>query len=1505
MEEDILGNIAQTSPVDLSDLVVEKPLPSLPPSTDKHEAAKVAMLSASPLETYQNILVEGENNVTTTRDNIVREKSQSVKEEMKQGLMSILSDPKVTVEKKKQIVQNLQTSLPEPDTTSILANEAYKAESKGESAEQELVRISGAEVFGPVQQWNAEKNKILNSRKVELNGGSVADFLGMLLPFSTNVNTTRFIKDARKIVGTDIGLGKSALLPGSAMMELKKSFEQLPPEEKIRVAHEIDSLIANTPKILFEGNQTLTAVSQLRSIVNGDYSTFDKVVDNAVGVLDAIGVGSLLKGFKGASKAKAAAAITSDAPSPVSVLNTLQEANPDKARGAYTLIVKTEGDEAAEALAGTSKQGVVVDAHAPSQAVPDGSVKPKVQNMEETIKAITPDEDLILAYRDSLGKGYTKEEAVAAQRAVASSLESVTGIKLHENMIQVGEDAGELSIKAVYGTGEKGFLKPDEALNQVALSLREYGVKEADLQLMHKVDGEYVPTTLKEVAGKEGDYLVSLQLNKGIINSQVGEMSKLPVKWNWLDRIPVFRSLRSGTLANHLFDHASMLSKELTGKAVVQYDKGVALENLLVKKVDSFASEFNKLDKKQKDILFDIIQKANNEGAEYTPTMMRSMGADDKAISAMEKWRKTWDDMFWLENAVKGRQLSNRGFQILEAGDTRLFARPIAKNTNVGKVYDPSTDMVLTLSKQGMDDLYEKGGTLAKLNRAEEFDGELVDHVLVRNSPTEYLRGIRESDQVLNYRKGYYQVRYNAPKFITRTVKKSDGSTYTKAVAVAGDSKEAELIKQRYATKHQIPEEEMAVRSDVKDLKATEAYEWDLDHAAGRIAQRRRGKRLEGAEDNISLAFEKSYVADPLEAVTRAAGSISNRVAMGDFLEAAKERAKRQYGQFMKQDKGQTLWPSSSKMLRATENSQASDLADARTTVEYINYLEHGYHNSIDEGIKSGIKAVADMLGKFSPKAEKVALAAGEINPTQAVKSAAFWSYIAMSPLRQWVVQPHGVVRLSVMNPRAYMSALEDARKYFAAEVMGVKGNKETQAIVDFVNRSGSLDAVDKHNLIRGAITDMSYTRNPITKGVTDVLNVPRKYGFDNAEKTNTLIHMLWARQDAIGRGVDVSKASAMDDIHARARAIMGDMNFAGDMPYNQNALGAFMQFLQYPHKMILSVTANQRLSSVDKIKLLAADSALFGVPGYALLEQYVGKENLPEDQSLQHVLHKGVEDWAFNNAMTVLSGKPVNVDFASLSPYEADGFKKFADSMMMEGFGGLFKMSPSMAIFGPGGMLPETAQRIGRYLGLKETYDGEPVETVMSVAESAAEMARGWSAAKRAYVAYELGQLKDKDGMVIIDNYTAYHAILNSLGFRNKEELIWFKTTKALAEAQKSANEDIRQTVREHVRLLAREEGIHESPEKLGILLNVFNKMYADNPAALQKANEEITKEISNNKTQILNNLIKASMNPDVISQIKEISELGLIKDDGEIQKTLNIVKRMDEESKKLREEK
>ncbi|WP_236489719.1 hypothetical protein, partial [Escherichia coli] len=115
-----------------------------------------------------------------------------------------------------------------------------------------------------------------------------------------------------------------------------------------------------------------------------------------------------------------------------------------------------------------------------------------------------------------------------------------------------------------------------------------------------------------------------------------------------------------------------------------------------------------------------------------------------------------------------------------------LSASRVADNT---AVYDALTDTVRNLSRHEIDTLYAEGKAVSKMAHSIDVNGVKALHVINPNAAGKgYIRAFRQDDVMLNYRHGYYAVRYKDPHFIERKVTDGSGNVSWEAIATAPDA---------------------------------------------------------------------------------------------------------------------------------------------------------------------------------------------------------------------------------------------------------------------------------------------------------------------------------------------------------------------------------------------------------------------------------------------------------------------------------------------------------------------------------------------------------------------------------------------------------------------------------------------------------------------------------------------------------------------------------------------
>src|SRR5690606_28177655 len=247
-------------------------------------------------------------------------------------------------------------------------------------------------------------------------------------------------------------------------------------------------------------------------------------------------------------------------------------------------------------------------------------------------------------------------------------------------------------------------------------------------------------------------------------------------------------------------------------------------------------------------------------------------------------------------------------------------------------------------------------------------------------------------------------------------------------------------------------------------------------------------------------------------------------------------------------------------------------------------------------------------------------------------------------------------------------------------------------------SNTGMFQAITKNNLIRDTLLDMSDKTSRIGKAAKTPVNALRTIGFDVGEKTNLLGHAaaVWDVYKRAGKNVNDRRDQA--EMHTKVRDLTWNMNFAADMPYNQNALSIAMTYMQVPHKAILQ-SFNRNLSRSERLRLAAADLAIWGLPT-TLIATFLGNDWLPDDPAGREIVTQGLQsfmlNWFFSNVMN----EDVNVDWSSLAPTEMDGWRDFMQALLTDGgIKAVIERSPTAQVFGLGadGRIPTALKMAAR----------------------------------------------------------------------------------------------------------------------------------------------------------------------------------------------------------------
>lgn len=1558
LNQDTLGQLAQPeSAVTLDDLVsVEEEAPVANKASNVNTAAYIAAVddSQSSIDTYRMVQSDLDSTgQSVLGEEILRKAKEATAGEARSALAEFIMNPDIDEQTKLRVAQEfLDTTNERFNIRNIYSERALVEDSEGENLEQETVRLSLGEAINEVNRAKRLDQALLNSEVAKTDFDTLTAFFDIaqyLTPFQETTMGAKLLKDFRKYQetgdGDATGIALDAMfLAGSAKEEIVEGLKKLPPMERTQLKAALASLINQSSSIVLADENDFARVQMLNTFINEDYSSGDKWVDNVIALLDMTIIGGplarLAKKFKKAPPLEGEY-IPRDVPTtptggtplegrvfeheataidtqrfvkshvqPTSIASNVKDVNPAKAAGIHDAVAKEVTGEAASGLYGTDRVSAVANDLTMEIKRTDGIVDNKVGNIGRQLDAeITPSPELLEFVKRDGAIYYVESEKRRARAAVYEDFNNALGLTLRHEMSTFKDTPRGVSIGAVYGPSESGFANARQAVDQTLYALRDYGVTAKDVTVLQRTPSGYKPVPKTHNMDKEGDYLVSIDYDHSFSPKDIEEFEGFTIKNNFLDRFAgTLRAPRFGSATRMVLDPASVQDPRTLLSANVAVDRTAGLEKLLLEQGDKFAQQFNKLPKEKQAAVDYYIKEANHRGIPFDPNKMLADGFSRAEVDAVVEWRKAWDNIYWLENRDVVRNLKTNGYMLLQdtKNRTRLIARPVSQG-QVGAgvtVYDPVMDTVRNLDARQVSELYQNNGTVAKLRTPESIDGDVVEFVLSPNKPdTAYFRAISESDQILNYRHGYYQVNYKAPQFVVERVKDKNGRVlHEKAVAVAGNFKDASHEATRLATTtgkrfdNSDVTADFYVRGDIKKEFRGDDF-FDLQHAAGRSAQRVRGQRLRDASAPNNVGSDHSFVLDPVQSLIASARSVSRRVFMKDWLEASKSRYMSQYGHFLKKDQfGKPMFPNKVDDISKLGRSTDKDVADARTAWEYIRYMEDGYINAIDDAYKASLNGVADILGKVTSKGERaVRTLADSRGPLEFSRNMAFNLYLVGHPLRQAVIQSHQAIML-IPNHFEYVTSGKLTRELYsviaggslgldpkvAAKIAGMTDADYAQLLKD-VTRSGLIAAVDKQNLVRGSLSSLADTVSalPVIKQAKAVKDFSRKIGFDLGETFNILSAFLAERNAMLQAGKKLDDAN-LDIAAGRARNYTFNMNAAGDMPYNQNMLSMLFQFVQVPHKAITSMTTNRVLTGAEKARLAGFSAVMFSLPAGSMYALF--GDHLPEDPEMRDLVVQGLEGYMLNSALNYITGENERIDFSSLGPLDAYGLYEFAVTLFTEDLGKIVSNSPSgQLFFGNNPRITNSLKSLARYFNWIDDTK-EPTE-FMDVVKTSASMFSGMSSAFKAAYIMEAGKKMSTSG-ALIGEAGDVAAIAALFGFPTMKEV-----EQAYVKSKMYKDKDtLRGDVEEYYRALKQQlamKGISiQDPEFLKRSLSSAWMVFGQND-----------REARNMVLQLIERDVKAGD----LSLIQQTLRQSGFKTNEEIRRELQVIEGWSEQNKKL----
>lgn len=1540
---------------DLADFQTDDQLaaPVTNASSNQNIAAHVSILSQNPGNTvgvYNTVRDEYDSlGYSPTANEVVDEAKSQNAQAYRRATVDFLTDPSVADEFKANALARIND--PNSDLYRMRAMVATQEASKpspNETQEAASMRGVWATSINTVLDYQREKQKIYNQIQVQQDATKAATYVGMaedLVPVVSGYKTASLAEDVAgggtlsKIWGT--------IFPGEATQNAADKFNQIPFEQRAAALNKVVDLAATKGStILLPEEKDHANFALVRNMVEtGDYDVTERTIDNVLGVLDVTGILGAIKVVTGAAtkatkivKAEQAAKEASESTlvsnvqrqstitdvQPTSPSQVIKDANPEMARNLHHAVEGEASGDIANGAYGASRQDAIAYDINPQVATVDNSVTSKTSHPERNSDfEFMPDADVINWYSNSSGYSHlTPSEKAALDANVTNDFMNTFGMVARKEMSSISADGGPLNIKTVYGPSDSGWSSLGDAVDKAKYALRNYGIDEGSIDILVRNGDVYKPLS-SDVKSQllnannvqlKGDYLLQVnhKYNYDFLDLESPQFSALDVKWNFADRVSKAPgSSGEGSFTTNLFTMDSIYHPDLVKGAVVAGTRGARLEKLMHDAADEFIKGTKSLDWGRVRALDDKIKELNFKGQPLNYASLRAEGFSAKEVEMLESWKGVQDTNWWLNNQAVVRNYQKRGYGLLEVPESgfKKAARDLpSRNVPEGTaVYDSITDTVKALSRQEIDALYAEGKAVAKMAHSIDANGVKALHVINPNAAGKgYIRQFRQDDVMLNYRHGYYSVRYKDPHFIERKVVSGSGAESWEAVATAPDTVSANKYMADMTSKQG---GEYRVRGDYRGGDRDRA-EGQVMMSAGLSAERLRGKRLENAFGN-NTGMEHMHIQSPSESLMASIRAVSDRVSFQDWSDTAKARFMAQYKEVIPTVKGQQKFPRTVDEIEG--NSKLA--GDARTTWEYIRAMDNGYTNRVDDLYKGVANGVATVMGdKGFGAMERAVRSASDWSPSSTAKSLVYNLYLVMSPLRQLVVQSAQSIALFAIKPTEGLRMVDDMILYslynarngnISDKVLKMYGRdrKFIEMVEDFRN-SGMADAISHNEFIDSMKTLTTQGRSTRAAAAYDIAKSPfrtavgaaRKYGFDLGEHINQFMAFKTFYFDKLGVKAGRATPADVESVIHEARNFTGNFDRrAGVMPYTRASAAMVTQFLNVPHKFISLVTTNRLLSAKQKVAVASSFALMYGVGTEDIYRMF--SDELPENPVLREIVAQGLVSAFINNTLGLLfsGGKSPEISMnGSINPIDPQGVLDMAKSLFAEGVGGMISSSPAGSLFfGTNPRVTNFMKTLGSLVGLGGDADKALPVRYGNVVTDGANLFSGTSHAFKAMQILKYGQKLNSYGGVIADNMTTTQAVAQAFGFSTQQETNYYELMKKASDLNKNMENDVKEVYKQFARRASQTD---LTRDQLMYQVQVFNaamSIYGNNPRAQQIFVGELKKSIADgdlrtfktimqlsewaDNAEVLELLDKAPMPPEQKDNLRSIVNMNL----------------------------
>ena len=1296
------------------------------------EAAKIALLEGEAdkaVNTYGQITHEYRTEGRSpTADGILNSVKEAEKTKDIDVLTDIMADPYIPDEVKVEASKAWDAGVGDRYNVNNLFAAKYGAafdpQTEEQEAEHDVLLDKLDENIKVRQEIGKMWNEFSANADLDVAKNLAEVSVSTIMPFVSGIKATE-VRNA--LVDDDPSTIMNILSSGmeSLPRTVTSNMLQTMPVSDLMAAHKrVKDALENSG--LDFGSHNILAFQEAARVQNGEYSSTDAIVDSLFSLIDiayigartAMGVSRVASGISDESAAMRRARGDLEVAGRRQAHNSkLLEAlknrirptvdqgsagqiaadtNLEKWRAMVKAIADDPTDQTAMALYGRTRDEALAHTDLPRIAADDGTVEriPTFESPE--IKQFA--ENAERHFRQTLDSPLTDAEKAQAIEKTKQRISNIRTLQSNPAMTSVKVVDDQTFVQGVYTPANGGvFTDGEEAIRQVKEATRHWGLDDSAYELL-TLDGTHFVrratrsiNTSRKGGGKRArdakqlkyqdvefenvqvgnpTYAVRVNFPETFSVKDVERFDKLKPTKNWLDRIWVGKQ---NTITRMFLNPSSILDPFESSRASVAALKTSLIEQEMTKMFNVVTLGMLKLPAQRQIAVVQRLERANFEEIDINPTMLAAEGFDLGEIKVMMQFKQSNNEMWKLTNmdtAYSERAKGNKLF-VHEGLGTSLPAKPVSKADDT-HVYDPETDTIKLVTADEIARAKVNGGGIIKVEGELRSGDESTQYLFNPNSSDIYLREISITDKLIPYKAGYYHVKYGDPHFIAKRVKTKDGETILRRVGTAPDTIAAK--KTLDAFRREDPDAEFEIVPEMRTKEMGLDYMTDSGMLGRLSFQKGRGQRLLSLDESGGLSAKSTHILNPIDATIQSVKSLSNRMGMRTTIETMKQRWLQEYGHLSDTEWGgkRRIFPVSSDRIAYRDVGKYSDkdIADAKTSWNYIKTIEDGFVNGIDDALKSSITYLARAIGgkglekylrsggtnSFASlmNVEKMLRWASEnASPLETMRMIASVLGLVMHPLRQALIQlsaftnafalhPFGIHRsigagLALFGRFAEESkgvqealgkiGIKDAKIHSpGAKIAGLSDNQIEEMFKHFQD-SGLVSSVHTHNMLSSMMhhfADQSSTWNNVGGGVVRAgrkvsrstkkgVGVAKNVGFDAGEIGAKMF--LFAAEYAHQlkkTGKQTLTKKEVEDVIGTVSELTSNMDRAGEMPWNQNSISFFMQFTAATYKQVMMFTTSRRFSPTEKARIAAGFAVMWGIP-IGMVDGWLAENDMPE----------------------------------------------------------------------------------------------------------------------------------------------------------------------------------------------------------------------------------------------------------------------------------------------------